>query len=168
MLSILLILLSVFSRLIPHIPNFVSIGAVSLFGGVYMKKRYFFIPIVAMLISDYFIGLYDWKLMVSVYGSYVLCFFIGSLLKKFQKINVALFGSLGCSIAFFLITNFGVWAFANWYPHNLTGLIQCFTAAIPFFRNSIMGDMFYSVVLIGSFETVKNLWKSRYTIAVAS
>ncbi|MFA4818191.1 MAG: DUF6580 family putative transport protein, partial [Parcubacteria group bacterium] len=56
------------------------------------------------------------------------------------------------SITFFLVTNFAVWAFFDWYPHTWAGLITNFTLALPFFRNTLLGDVFYTGVLFGAYE----------------
>ena len=44
-------------------------------------------------------------------------------------------------VSFFLLSNFAVWAFGTMYPHNWSGLIQCYTMAIPFFRNTFASDL---------------------------
>ena len=59
--------------------------------------------------------------------------------------------TLAGSVLFFVWTNFGVWAFWNLYPHTLEGLVACYTAAIPFFRNTLLGDVVYSTALFGGF-----------------
>ena len=56
------------------------------------------------------------------------------------------------SLSFFIITNFGVWLMH--YPKSLTGLLECYTLAIPFFRNSLIGDFFFAGVLYFGFEFV--------------
>ena len=57
----LMILAAAFTRLIPHYPNFTAVGAIALFGGAYFSKKYlaFIVPIVALLISDLFLGFYS-------------------------------------------------------------------------------------------------------------
>lgn len=81
---------------------------------------------------------------------------IGLWLKKHKRVGFILGSSLFSSILFFIITNFGVWApSSNWYPHTLNGLIECYTLAVPFFRNTILGDLGYTVILFGGFELLK-------------
>ncbi|MBT4121398.1 hypothetical protein HOE31_00385, partial [bacterium] len=63
--------------------------------------------------------------------------------------------TLALSILFFLATNFAVWFFSPWYSHDLNGLLMTFTLAIPFFKNSLMGNVFFTSVLFGGFEIVK-------------
>ena len=57
------------------------------------------------------------------------------------------------SFSFFLISNLGVWFLS--YPLNLKGLTTCFVLALPFFVNSLSGDLFYSLVLDLSIKKIK-------------
>ena len=59
--------------------------------------------------------------------------------------------SLGASVLFFLTTNFGSWLWFNMYEHSLAGLIQCYAMAIPFFRYTLCGDLFFAVTLFGGY-----------------
>lgn len=161
--AVLLILFAALSRLIPHPMNFAPITAIALFSGVYLDRKYaFIIPISAMLISDAFIGFYDG--MIWVYGTFVLIALIGIWLGK--KINsktsimkaVFVFGTtLVSSVIFFLITNFGVWISGMLYEMNWNGLVQCYVMAIPFFRNTLAGDLFYVTVMFGLYALIRKL-----------
>jgi len=154
----LLILIGVIFRFVPHPANFAPIAAIGLFSGCYLKKKWaFLLPVGAMLISDYFIGFYSWKIMASVYLSFALIGLIGMAVKKHKNVYTVIGSSLGASVLFYLVTNFAVWAFGTMYAHNFAGLIQCYVAAIPFFRNTLLGDMFYVSVLFGSYELI-SLW----------
>lgn len=154
-LAIAIIAVTVAMRFLPHMPNFVPITAICLFGGRYFKKLWaFLIPISAMLISDIFLGFSDVTLYV--YGGLLAAILIGILIKKNPSWFGVAGGTLVASIIFFLITNFGVWQ-AGWYGHTLGGLILCYEMAIPFFRNSLAGDLFYVAVIFGTYE----LYRSR-------
>ncbi len=59
------------------------------------------------------------------------------------------------SVLFFIITNFGAWLVGNLYPKTLAGLVSCYVAAIPFFRNTLLGDAVYTLVLFGGFALVQ-------------
>lgn len=138
-------------RLAPHMPNFTPIAAMALFGGVYLNRKYaLLVPTIAMLVSDIFIGFYSPIVMISVYGSLALTGLIGLLLAKRKSPTNVILAAAGSSILFFLITNFAVW-FA-WYPKNIEGLATCYTLAIPFFRNTLLGDLFYIGVFFGGYE----------------
>jgi len=155
-IAMLFIVAGVVLRIIPHAPNFSPITAIALFGAVYLpKKLAFVLPIAALIISDTFIGFYDFKLMAVVYGSFLLCVVLGFWLKKNKKWYNVLASSFLAAFIFFSLTNFAVWAFASWYPKTISGLISCFVMALPFFKNTLLGDIFYAGVFFGSFELVK-------------
>jgi hypothetical protein len=59
------------------------------------------------------------------------------------------------SLLFFVLTNLGVWAFGHMYPKTAAGLIACYTAALPFFRNTLEGDLLYTLVLFGGFALLE-------------
>jgi hypothetical protein len=147
-----LILMAALSRLLPHPPNMVPITAMALFGGVYLERRLAFVlPIVALLISDYFIGFYHG--MPWVYGAFAGAGLIGLWLRNHRGIGNTIGASLAGSTLFFIVSNFGVWASAQVsYPPTLAGLTACYVAAIPFFRNALLGDLLYVGVLFGLFE----------------
>ncbi|MBA4321038.1 MAG: hypothetical protein C0412_21825, partial [Flavobacterium sp.] len=112
LIALLFILTAAGLRLLPHPPNFTPIAAIALFGAVYFSKKIALVlPIAAMAISDAFIGFYEPKLMIAVYGSFVLCAIIGFWLKKHKKWHNILGTSVLASLIFFFITNFAVWAF---------------------------------------------------------
>jgi hypothetical protein len=62
--------------------------------------------------------------------------------------------SLSASMIFFLISNFGVWAVSGMYGKSFADLLLCYTAGLPFLGNTIVGDMFFSAVMFGSYEWV--------------
>ena len=139
---IAVILLAIIARLIPHAPNFTPIGGLALFSGAHFKKKVaLIIPLAAMFISDIFLGFH--KTMPYVYVSFIIIALIGGLIKndKWQSLALA---SLMSSVLFFLITNFGVWATGTMYQKNLSGLMQSYAFGIPFFRNTLISDLFYS------------------------
>ncbi len=165
-LAIFFIIFGASLRFFPHLPNFTPVAAIALFGGVYLNRRYaLMLPLAIMAISDYSIGFYDFKLMAGVYLSFVLVGLIGLLIKKKKNLFTIFGGSILGSVLFFLITNFSVWAFYNWYPHTLNGLLQCFNMAIPFFRNTLAGDLFYVSVLFGIYELI-TAWIKKKSLAV--
>ncbi|MBI5451909.1 hypothetical protein HY945_00430 [Candidatus Gottesmanbacteria bacterium] len=153
MFEIFMIISGVVARLLPHLPNFTPIAATALFGGVYMKKRYaIIIPLVAMFVSDIFIGFH--AMMPYVYGSFILTGLIGMYLHTHKNVQNVAAAALISSILFFLITNFGVWA-GGMYARNLSGLLESYVMAIPFFRNTLLGDLFYTGAFFGAYELVK-------------
>ena len=141
------------ARFLEHAPNFVPIGALALWSGVYLSKKYsLFIPLLVMFLSDVLIGFYDWKVMSSVYAGFAIMGLLGWWARREKSVGNILFASLGGAVIFYIITNFAVWATSTWYSHNLYGLLSSYTLALPFFRNSLMGDLFYGAVFFGTYE----------------
>lgn len=156
-MTLAFIALGTLSRLVPHPANFAPIAALALFGGAHLRRRdAIFVPLAALLISDYLISGFYGPTMFYVYGSFILIGLIGLWIKNRQSPFTILSSALLSSILFFVITNFGVWA-QGWYGISFAGLVACYTAAIPFFRNTILGDMFYTTLFFGGFELAKYL-----------
>ena len=161
--AFLLVFVAAFSRLLPHPANFTAIGAIALFGGVYLEKRFaFVVPILAKLMSDYFIGFYSG--MYWVYGSFVLIGLVGVWLKNHKKPLYILSGTFVSSILFFAVTNFGVWMTpGSIYAPTWAGLVECYVLAIPFFRNTVGGDLFFVAVMFGAYEGLLMVLKKEQT-----
>lgn len=160
-----MILLAALSRLIPHHANFAPVGGMALFGAAYYSKRYwaFVVPIVSMWISDlilnnvvygqyfdHFVWFYSGSLFT--YGAFALIALFGILTLKKVRIPNLIVLALCASAIFFLVSNFGVWFSGTMYPKDFGGLMACYTAGIPFFKNTILGDLVYTGVLFGVFE----------------
>lgn len=152
-----IILVAAASRLIPHPPNVTSLTAVALFGGAYFsdKRLAFLVPLFALFLSDLLLGFYHH--MEVVYLSFALIVAIGLWLQK-HRTAVPIVGAVAASsVLFFVLTNFGVWAFDALYPKTVEGLIACYVAAIPFFQNTLVGDLLYTAVLFGGFAMLERL-----------
>ena len=144
-------------RLVPHPPNFTPIGAMALFSGAFLGRRglAFVAPLAALLLSDLVLGFYAG--MEIVYPSVALVVLIGwwvSNKRTAVRIGMA---AVASSVSFFLITNFGIWLFSGFYPLTSAGLAACFVAAIPFFQNTITGDLFFSALLFGGFALLERM-----------
>lgn len=158
-----MIALAVLSRILPHPHNFTPIGAVALFGTAYFTRRWVAIlaPLIILWLSDLFINNaiysqyyegFQWLGSLWVYGAFALISLMG--MAALRRVTATRVGgsALAASVLFFIVTNFGVWASGGMYPKTTEGLMACFAAGIPFFGNTLMGDLFYSVVLFGAFE----------------
>lgn len=152
--QLILILFVVFAallRVIPHPPNFAPVTALALFSGVYFSNRVLaiLVPIFAMLLSDLVLGFYT--ISYYVYFSFILV----SIFSIFYgKINIrSIFAG---SLIFFFFSNLGVWVLG--YPKTVEGFIMCYTLAIPFLGYSLLGDLFFSLVLKNSFEYAEKKW----------
>ncbi len=148
------------SRLIPHPPNFTPIAALALFGGASFadKRAALLVPLCGLFFSDLVLGFY--AAMPVVYGSFALVVCIGFGLRQRQTIWRIGGATVGAAALFFVLSNFGEWALGAIYPRTLNGLVDCFVAAIPFFRNTILGDLMYSAVLFGGLSFAEHRWPS--------
>jgi hypothetical protein len=148
------------SRLIPHPYNFAPIGALALFGGAQFADRRLalLVPLLALLLSDLFLGLYSG--MGWIYGSFALIVGIGRLLRSHRTAWGIAGASLSASLLFFATTNFAVWPGSSTYPQRFAGLMECYTAGLPFFWNTLLGDGCYCLVLFGGFA----LLESRFAV----
>ena len=145
-----LILILAFARLIPHPPNFTPIIAVALISGYFFKNinLSLLILLVAMLLSDLFIGFYE--NMIFVYASLLLITFVfHKISKKINFKNLFIYCFAG-SLIFFIFSNFGVWVLGSpgvldvAYERNLSGLVECYILAIPFFGNTFLSTLIFA------------------------
>jgi len=143
-LLLVIILIGVAGRLLPHPPNFTPITALALFSGAVLKRKW--LPLVIMAVSDLFLGLHS--LIPYTWGSILLITLLGSRL-NWKAMPLA-------SFLFFVVTNFGVWL-QGWYAMTLKGLVECYVMALPFYRNSILGDAFYTFAIFGAYKLAQEL-----------
>ena len=143
-----LIFFAILSRFLPHPPNFTPIAAIALLSSKGFDNRWvvFLIPIVSLFISDLFIGLH--ATIPFIYISFILIALLGMYVKKINIFSVLL-----SSTIFFLVSNFGVWLL--YYPISTEGLVQCYTLALPFFLNTVLGDLVYGALLIYPFYALQ-------------
>jgi hypothetical protein len=164
LIIICIILLLAASRLLKHPYNFTPITAMSIFAGCYLRKHWGLVfPLGAMLLGDFFIGFYDWKLMAAVYVGIGISFYVGWYLRNGLVWYSVPLAALVSSVSFFIVSNVAVWFFYEWYPHTITGLTQCFALAIPFFKNSLAGDLIYTMVVFGAYEAAKKYFMRQIT-----
>ena len=143
-----LVLLLSISRLIPHPPNFTPIVAVAITSGFLFKKKYlsFTVLIIALLLSDVFIGFY--KNMPVVYATLLLIVYVFFKIgNKINYKNLFIYSFLGALI-FYLFTNLAVWSASSLYEKSFKGLLECYILAIPFFRNTLISTIFYSYLVL--------------------
>lgn len=145
------ILFAIVLRLLPHPANVAPITAMALFGGFYLNKRYaLIVPLIALFISDIFLGFHD--TMLFVYGGFLLTGLLGMLMRRNRSIKTIFATTLVSSLLFFIITNFGVWLVSKMYTKDFSGLLQSYYYALPFFRNTILGDALYMTLFTGTYE----------------
>jgi len=148
LIIITMIVMAVATRLFPHPPNVAPITGIALFAGQRFgdKRLAFIIPILCMFLSDLFLGFHS--TLPFVYLAFICISFLGIYSKNIHNSTI-----LTSSTLFFVVTNFGVWLLG--YPNTMAGLISCYTLAIPFFVNTILGDLFFTHTLNYSFNTIE-------------
>ena len=151
---------AVLSRLFPHLPNVAPVTGLALFASAYLGIGYSIgVVFIAMFVSDLFVGFYAWPIMLSVYGAFFLASILGGYLKKHKSLLGIGVATLSASLLFFIITNTAVWIFGTMYPHTLNGLAESYFMGLPFFRNSLIGDIIYTGVFFGIYEVAVLLSK---------
>jgi len=161
-----LIFLAALSRLIPHPPNFSPVEAVALFGGAYFANRSWalIVPLIAMFVSDLILGVMNGGIYFDYFVSagfllIYLCIALSAILGFGIRGKVGVGRVIGYSllgsVLFFLVTNFGTWLGSSMYPQTATGLMDAYVAGIPFFQNTVLGTLFYSGLLFGTFAYLR-------------
>ena len=149
MFIVLLIILGITTRLIPHLSQFTAVLAVAMFAGMYLSRQHaLLISLTVMVITDVILGFHD--TMLYTYGSMAVIVLLGGWLKGRKNFFNVLGGSFASSLIFFVITNFGAWL--SLYPRTLAGFMECYTMAIPFFRTTVFSTVAYSLVLFAAYE----------------
>lgn len=140
------------SRFIDHAPNLTPIVGLSLLAGYYFRTRWaLLVPLGIMAVSNCWLGHYDWPLMIAVYG----CFALPAILGRWAGSTLRAGGlALVCACSFFICTNFVVWIGSGFYPQTVEGLLTCYIAALPFFRNTLLGDLGSTIFLFGLMDLV--------------
>ena len=129
-------------RIIPHPPNFTPVIALSFYLPIIFGIWSLPFCILGFAITDYFIGFHS--LLIWTWGS----LFLVGLISKFSKkiINRLILVLLG-SLVFFVFSNFGVWLTGSFYEPNIQGLITCYIMAIPFFTNTLLSTIIFSIFI---------------------
>ena len=169
-----LIIAAISYRFLPHVPNFSPLNAVFLFAGATLIRRYTsLIGILALVfMSDFLLNntilrpfftettgiVWYSNYMVANLIGFVLIFGIGTLISRKNNVVKTILGAVAGSVVFFLVTNAGAWYFdiLGMYPAGFTGLVAAITAGIPFFQNTVIGDLLFSGVLFGSYYMISN------------
>jgi len=144
---------------IPHIWNFTAVGALAIFAGAQFndKRIALLMPLAAMAISDLFIGNgFD----AVVYSGFIAMVVCGMLVNKRQNLPNLILSGIAGAVVFYLITNFALFYPISMYPHNFSGIIASYVAALPFLNNMLAGNLIYGTLLFGSFYLLKQRYPS--------
>lgn len=153
----LFLLVAVFSRILPH-PwwNFTAVGASLLYFGARRSPRQYFLPVLALAATDYylttFVYSYPFHLrdyVVSWAWALGACFLGSVLLRNSVTAGRIVGAALASSTSFFLLSNFAVWMGFGSYPHTLGGLTACYVAGLPFYRNDVLSTTLLTAAVFG-------------------
>jgi len=127
----------------------------ALFGGAYFadKRMAFIVPFVALFLSDLILGLHN--SMIFVYAGFALTVVIGFLLQNRVTLTNTVFATVASSVLFFLLTNFGAWLTSGVYVKSAAGLMQAYVAGIPFFQNTLIGNLVFVAVIFGGYRLLQ-------------
>jgi hypothetical protein len=155
-----LVVFAALMRLLPHQWNFTPVFAAGLFASAYFGFRAgLVVPVAAMLLADLFLGFYRTPILIAVYGSLLLAASLGWFVRKYGSRCTIAAASIVGSVLFYLVTNAAVWYWGSMYSKTFSGLLLSYEMGLPFFRNALLGDLFYSAVFFGTAELV--VWYSR-------
>ena len=165
-MTYLIVLMAVLSRFLPHTPNLSPVFGALLFGGAYLKRRdSVWFPVALLAVSDIVLTTQIYRMQVGwtqllVWVAFAVVALIGCWLRNRVSVRRVLAASLAGPTAFFLISNFAVWLGWRMYPPTWDGLVACYVAALPFFRNSLLSSLLFSSVLFGAYE----LYRRKFVI----
>ena len=135
------LLMLIVTRLVPHPPNFTALIAVAIYIPILCGRHYIFSVLIAMILTDIIIGFHPY--IFWTWGSVIL---LGTISKYSKNIFIRLASIISGTTIYFIITNFGVWT-GGMYGYNINGIISCYTMALPFLGNSLVGSIFYATIL---------------------
>ncbi len=166
--SILLIVLTAATRFLPHgISNVTPIAGMALFGAAFFKRSWVGLafPLAALWVTDLILNNtilrqfypetgFIWYTSLWVALGFLAIWCIGKLnLKSITPLRL-LSSSLMGSVAFFLISNLSTFFETTLYTKNVAGLLTCYAAGIPFFRNELLGDLAFTAVIFGAYYMI--------------
>jgi hypothetical protein len=162
----ILILLAAACRLLPHPMNFTPVLAVALFGGATLPRRLALaVPLGAMVLSDLALGYGFGTMNLVVYACFLAAVGLGWWLREKRTPGRTLGAALAGSLLFFVVTNFWVWLGPMMpppydYPPTFAGLVKCYVMALPFLRNSLAGDVCWTLGLFTLYDLAR-AWAAR-------
>jgi hypothetical protein len=150
-LVVFLIAFNVLVRLVPHAPGLWPFAASALFAGRMLRlpALAIVVPVVAVLVSNLVLPGDDWRITLAVCLAVALPALLGIASRRWHGAVPVIVAMLASSVAFFVVTNFAVWAFGTMYPQTGAGLVACYIAALPFLDKTVFGDLFWCAVLFG-------------------
>jgi len=158
MFAYVLLLVAVLSRVLPHAGwwNFTAVGAALLFFGARRPMREMIAPLAVLMTTDYYLttfsyqSAFKWQSYATTWAWYAAAIVLGAVLLKARTtwLRAGVATLLGPT-SFFVVSNYAVWASGGMYPRTLSGLMTCYAAAIPFYRNDLVSTVVVMGVALG-------------------
>ena len=158
MIAYLLLLVAVLTRVLPHAGwwNFTAVGGALLYFGAKRPLREMIVPLAALMTTDYWltVHVYHYAFAWAAYGVtwawYAGAMVLGrGLLLKRTTVSRVGAGAVLAPTSFFLLSNFAVWPGSDMYPHTLGGLLTCYAAGLPFYRNDLVSTTIVCALAFG-------------------
>jgi hypothetical protein len=159
-----MIVMAAATRLLPHPPNLTAMTALALFGGAFFadKRLALVLPLAVLALTDLALGvMWSWSSMAVgphmevQYIAFAMIVALGFTLRRNHGVVRTGVTAVVASMLFFVVSNLGTWAFEGLYPKTFAGLVECYVAAIPFWRNTLLGDLLYTALLFGGFHLLE-------------
>jgi len=176
MAAYLLLVVAILSRVVPHPDwlNFTAVGGALLYFGARRNWREMLAPLAALMATDYFLTVYSyhypfrWEGYLATWTWYVAVMVLGSVLLRSRTSFLRVAGGviLGPSM-FFVVSNYAVWAGSDMYPRTWDGLVTCYAAAIPFYRNDVISTAIVAGLAFGIPVLVRRAQASQAQAALA-
>jgi hypothetical protein len=164
MFAYLLTLFGVLGHALPHpgLP-FSAVGGSLLYFGARRPLWQAIFPVAALAASDYYLTthVYGFPFVIQGYlltwAWYAAVIVLGAILLR-QSTTVVRVASatLLASTSFFVVSDYAVWAAQpGLYPHSFAGLMTCYAAALPFYRNDLVSTAIVAGFAFGIPEALK-------------
>jgi hypothetical protein len=158
MFAYLLLLVAVLTRVLPHAGwwNFTAVGGALLYFGARRPWREMVAPLAVLMATDFYLTTFSyhatfvWPAYVTTWAWYAAAMALGWILLRarttwLRGIATALLGPT----SFFVVSNYAVWAGSGMYPRNWGGLVACYAAGVPFYRNDLVSTALLLGVALG-------------------
>ena len=157
LLAYVFVVLAVALRLLPHPFHFTPVAASLLFFGAKVDRKYMWIPVALVVASDCYLTVFQyhtafsWTYLAVSMAWYAAIVLLGGMLAKHESVARIAGASLAASVSFFLVSNaVSPWVISGMYPQNLHGVTMALSAGVPFFRSTLVSDLFFTAVAFGS------------------
>ena len=172
----LLLLVALLSRFLPHAGmwNFTAVSGALLYFGARRPWREMLAPLAALMAADYILTVYiyhfafRWEGYLPTWAWYLAAMALGQILLKTRTSFVRVgAGALLGPTSFFVLSNYAVWAGGGLYPRTQGGLMACYVAGVPFYRNDLLSPALVAGLAFGVPVLVRRMNAARTPQAVA-